>query len=244
MGRLRMVKQPVELAALQKAIDITLDGLKTIGRPAKLRRYAYEYEIEADLTREFRRGGARGHAFTPIVAAGERACTLHNIANEGKLASDELLVVDVGAQYNHYSADVTRTFDLGNASKRAVSIHTAVAEVHAYACSLLKPGVLMRDYEKDVESFMGEKLRELGLIKVIERDEVRHYFPHATSHFLGLDTHDAGDYDRPLEAGVVMTVEPGIYIPEEGIGVRIEDDIHITTDGFEVMSARLPLLLK
>jgi Xaa-Pro aminopeptidase len=243
LARLRMVKQEPELAAIQRAIDITLDTLKIISRPSTLKRYAYEYEVEADITRGFRRAGAEGHAFTPIVAAGKHAVTLHNIANEGQLASDELLVTDVGAQYNHYSADVTRTFDLGSAPKRAHNVHAAVIEVYNYACSLLKPGILMRDYEKDVETFMGEKLRELGLIKVIERDDVRKYFPHATSHYLGLDTHDAGDYDRPLEPGVVMTVEPGIYIPEEGIGVRVEDDVLITATGITVLSARLPLVL-
>jgi Xaa-Pro aminopeptidase len=243
LARQRMIKQEPEMVALQKAIDITLDTLKTISKPSTLKRYAYEYEIEADISRGFRRAGAQGHAFTPIVAAGEHAVTLHNIANEGKLASDELLVADVGAQYNHYAADITRTFDLGAAPKRALNVHAAVLEVYSYACSLLKPGVLMRDYEKEVETFMGEKLRELGLIKVIERSDVRKYFPHATSHYLGLDAHDAGDYDRPLEPGVVMTVEPGIYIPEEGIGIRVEDDVLITSSGIEVLSARLPLVL-
>lgn len=243
LARLRMIKQESELEALQKAVDITLDTLKAISRPSSLKKYAYEYEVEADITRGFRRRGAKGHAFTPIVAAGEHAVTLHNIANEGKLASDELLVADVGAQYNHYSADITRTFDLGNAPKRAHNVHAAVIEVYQYACSLLKPGVLIRDYEKEVETFMGEKLRSLGLLKVIDREEVRKYFPHATSHYLGLDAHDVGDYEYPLEPGVVMTVEPGIYIPEEGIGIRVEDDVVITSTGIEVMSARLPLVL-
>lgn len=243
LARLRMIKQEPEIVATQKAIDITVDTLKQVGRPATLRKYAYEYEIEADITRGFRRKGAKGHAFTPIVAAGKHAVTLHNIANEGKLASDELLVADVGAQYMHYNADITRTYDLGSASRRAHNVYEAVLEVHDYAYSLLRPGVLIREYEKEVETFMGEKLRELGLIKVIERDDVRKYFPHATSHYLGLDAHDAGDYDRPLEPGVILTVEPGIYIPEEGIGVRIEDDVLVTPSGIEVMSARLPLVL-
>lgn len=243
LGRLRMIKQEPEMAAIRKAIDITLDTLRVVGRPSSIKHYAYEYEIEADISRGFRRGGAQGHAFTPIVAAGNHAVTLHNIANEGKLASDELLVADVGAQYNHYCADITRTFDLGNAPKRAHNVHAAVLDVYNYACSLLKPGVLIRDYEKEVETYMGEKLRELGLIKVIEREDVRKYFPHATSHYMGIDAHDAGDYDRPLEPGVVMTVEPGIYIPEEGIGVRVEDDIVITPSGIEVLSDRLPLVL-
>lgn len=241
LARMRMIKQPAELAALKRAIDVTIDTLKGITRPTQLSRYAFEYEVEADITRGFRRAGARGHAFTPIVASGHRACTLHHISNEGRLASDELMVIDVGAQVDHYVADITRTVDLGNASRRAHTVYAAVAEVHAFASSLLRPGIIMREYEKQVEAFMGEKLRELGLIKSIEHDAVRQYFPHATSHFLGLDAHDAGDYERPLEAGVVMTVEPGIYIPEESIGVRIEDDVCITADGVEVLSARLPL---
>jgi Xaa-Pro aminopeptidase len=105
----------------------------------------------------------------------------------------------------------------------------------------VKPGLIVREgYEELIEAFMGEKLRELGLIKSIDHDKVRSYFPHATSHFLGLDTHDSGDYDHPLEPGVILTVEPGIYIPEEGIGVRIEDDVLVTSDGIQIMSQRLP----
>jgi Xaa-Pro aminopeptidase len=119
-------------------------------------------------------------------------------------------------------------------------VHEAVLAVQEHAFSLLKPGVMLREYEEAVVAFMGEKLRELGLIKSITEESVREFFPHATSHFLGLNTHDAGDYDRPLEAGVVMTVEPGIYIQDEGIGVRIEDDILITEDGIRILTDRLP----
>ncbi|HEV2403662.1 MAG TPA: Xaa-Pro peptidase family protein [Candidatus Saccharimonadales bacterium] len=241
LARLRMVKQPVELAAIQAAIDVTIDTLKTITRPSQLSRYANEYEVEADISRGFRRAGAQGHAFAPIVASGQRACTLHNITNQGALASGELLVLDVGAQVNHYAADITRTVSLGQPSRRAQAVIAAVREVYDFATSLLRPGVLMHDYEKQIENFMGEKLRELGLIKSIEHEAVRHYFPHATSHFLGIDTHDNGDYERPLEPGVVMAVEPGIYIPEEAIGVRLEDDFCITADGVQCLSARLPL---
>lgn len=241
ISRMRMVKQPVELDALQKAIDITIDTLKEVTRPAKLAKYAHEYEVEADITRGFRRRGADGHAFWPIVAGGERACVLHNINNNSPLSSDELLVLDVGAMQNHYCADITRTVALGErASRRQQSVHKAVQEAQDYAYSLLKPGVNLQDYEKQMEHYVGEKLRELGLIKTIEHDSVRRYFPHATSHFLGIDVHDSGDYDRPLEPGVVLTVEPGIYIAEEGIGVRIEDDVLITDEGCEVLSGRLP----
>lgn len=240
IARMRMVKQPAELAALQRAIDCTIDTLKDITRPKQLARYGYEYEIEADMTHGFRRRGAEGHGFAPIVAGGPRAVTLHHTANSAALASDELVVIDVGASFEHYVADITRTISLtGKTSRRQQQVYQAVREAQDYACSLLRPGVLCKEYEALVEAFMGEKLRELGLIKSISRDAVRAFFPHATSHFLGLDAHDAGDYDHPLEPGVVITVEPGIYIPDEGIGVRIEDDVLITEDGCRMLSDRL-----
>ncbi len=240
MGLLRVIKQPEELAAIQRAIDVTIDTIKEIIRPSSLAKYAHEFEVEADLTRGFRKRGANGHAFEPIVAGGERACTLHNVSNNGALSSDELLLLDVGAESNHYAADITRTVSLGEPSRRQQAVFKAVLEVQEFAFGLLKPGTFMRDNEQQIEHFMGEKLRELGLIKSIDHDEVRKYYPHATSHFLGLNVHDIGDYSRPLEPGMVLTVEPGIYIADERIGVRIEDDVLITADGYEVLTARLP----
>ncbi len=244
LARMRMTKQPPEIAAIRQAITITLESLKETLSPAKRGKYAYEYAIEAELSRAFRLKGARGHAFDPIVASGERACVLHNVANNGPLAADELVLCDVGAEYQHYAADITRTVALGTPSKRQEAVFAAVHEVQAYAKSLLKPGVLLKEYEKQVELYMGEKLRELGLIKTIDHDSVRAYYPHATSHFMGLNVHDVGDYDRPLEPGLVLTVEPGIYIPAEGIGVRIEDDALITADGIEILSDALPAKLR
>lgn len=241
ISRMRMIKQSLELQALQAAIDVTLDTLKEVTRPSQLAKYAYEYEVEADISRGFRRRGSDGHAFWPIVAGGGRACVLHNINNNAPLASDELLTIDVGASASHYSADITRTVALGDRpSRRQHTVHEAVQAAQDYAYSLLKPGVVIAEYEKQMVQFVGEKLRELGLIKSIQHDLVRRYFPHATSHFLGIDVHDSGDYEHPLEPGVVLTVEPGIYIAEEGIGVRIEDDILITESGCEVLSKRLP----
>lgn len=241
LAKMRMVKQPAEIAAIEAAIGITLDTLKDVTRPVALAKYAFEYEIEADITRGFRKRGAQGHAFEPIIAGGQRACTLHNVANNHALASDELVVLDIGASVHGYAADITRTVSLGGKpSHRQEQIHAAVQEAHAYALTLLKPGVILKEYEKQMEQFIGEKLRELGLIKTISKETVRQYFPHATTHFLGLDVHDVGDYDRPLEPNVVLTVEPGIYVPEEAIGVRIEDDVLITDSGNTVLSARLP----
>ena len=240
IARMRMIKQPLEIAAIQQAIDITAETLKDALRTSKRSKYIYEYEVEAELSRGFRKRGGRGHAFEPIVAAGKHACTLHNVANTGTLASDELLLCDVGAEYHHYAADITRTVALGNPSRRQEAVFEAVLEVQEFAKSQLAPGVLFKEYEQMIEQFMGEKLRELGLIKSIDHDAVRTYYPHATSHFLGLNVHDVGDYERPLEPGVVLTVEPGIYISDEGIGVRIEDDVVVTEKGIEVLSARLP----
>jgi Xaa-Pro aminopeptidase len=237
--RLRMVKQPLELAAIRAAINITVSTMKESLRPAKLRKYTFEYQLEAELSRGFRRRGASGHAFEPVVASGPRACTLHNVANAGALSADELVVVDAGAEVEHYAADITRTVSLGTPSRRQQAVHAAVLDVQRFALSLLKPGASLKDYEQQIEQYMGEKLRELGLIKTITHDAVRKFYPHATSHFLGLNVHDVGDYDRPLEPGVVLTVEPGIYIKREGLGVRVEDDVLITRGGIKILTDKL-----
>ncbi len=243
LSRMRMIKQPIEIDAIQAAIDITNASIKESVAKAKLAKYAHEYELEANLIRGFRTRGATGQGFDPIVAGGSRACQIHYLANNHQFAADELVLIDVSAEVEHYVADIARTYAIGSPSRRQEAVHDAVEEVQTFAFSLLKPGVDMKEYESRIEHFMGEKLRELSLIKTIDSDAVRTYFPHRTSHFLGLTAHDAGDYDRPLEVGVVMTVEPGIYIEAEGIGVRIEDDILITEDGYVNLSGKLPRAL-
>lgn len=237
--RMRTVKQPPEVMAIQKAIDITGASIKELARPVNISKYTYEFQIEAELTRGMRYRGAH-HSFEPIVAGGKRACTLHNVSNEGALGRRDLVIIDTGAEVEHYAADITRTIHLSTPTKRQVAVHRAVAEVQQYAFGLIRPGIMLRDYEQQVETYMGEKLRELGLIKSISHDNVRKYFPHATSHFLGLNVHDTGDYGSPLLEGSVITVEPGIYIPEEGIGVRIEDDVLVTAEGIKNLSGKLP----
>ena len=241
--RLRAIKQPAELAAIERAIAITGKGLRQALRPQKLKAYTREYEIEAELTRSFRLQGARGHAFSPIIAGGENACILHNEANEGTLTAGELLLCDVGAEYDHYAADISRTVSVGAPDRRQEAVFDAVLAVQEYAQSLLVPGTFLKAYEKQVELFMGEKLRALGLIKTIDSDAVRAFYPHAASHFLGLNAHDVGMYDEPLQPGMVLTVEPGIYIRNEAIGVRIEDDVVITPEGNRVLSSALPKTL-
>jgi len=236
----RVIKQPAELATIQAAIDATVKALKAITSPAKLKSYRYEYEVEAELTRNFLRAGAI-HGFEPIIAGGPRACQIHPYTRAA-LGKGELLVLDVGAEIDHYSADITRTLAIQPPTKRQRQVHEAVLQVQDYALSLLKPGVNLHDYELEIEQFMGEKLRELGLIRTIKRETVRRFFPHATSHYLGLNVHDVGDRGETgiLEPGAVLTVEPGIYIPKEGLGIRVEDDVLITRTGAKVLSAALP----
>lgn len=237
LAHLRMIKSPVEIRAIQKAIDITLASLKDAFKGDR-QRFKHEYELEADIAAGFRRRGAAGHSFEPIVAGGKRACTLHNIANNGKLKADEIIVVDVGAEYQHYAADITRTIALQKPTPRQQAVYDAVLEVQQFAANLLKPGIHLKTYEHKVAQRMAKELKALGVIK--KNDQVRDYFPHATSHFLGLNVHDVGDYNQPLQPGMVLTVEPGMYIPEEGIGVRIEDDVLITETGNQILSHRLP----
>lgn len=240
LAGMRMVKRPAELAAIQAAVDITAATLQAITKDKDWVEFNYEYEIEAAITHGFRSQGAAGHAYAPIVAGGSNACTLHYVANNAGLQPDNLVLLDVGAEVENYAADITRTYAYKKPpTKRQQAVHRAVAAIQDFALSQLKPGVFMKEYEQVVEQCMGEQLRKLGLLKEATHDNIRKYYPHATSHFLGLDVHDLGDYQRQLEPGMVLTVEPGIYIPEEGIGVRIEDDILITKTGNNVLSKAL-----
>jgi Xaa-Pro aminopeptidase len=240
LATLRSVKQPEELHALQRAIKITTDTLQDITLSDAFAQATHEYQLEAALSYGFRSRGADGHAFPPIVGAGAHSTTLHHMDNNGPIEPGDLIVLDVGAAVDHYAADITRTVSRQPVTGRKADVFTAVCMVQDYALSLIKPGILLTEYEKAIELYMGQQLQKLGLIRDSKKESIRHYFPHATSHFLGLDTHDVGDYRVPLQENMVITCEPGIYIPEEGIGVRIEDDILITTAGNTVLSAACP----
>lgn len=234
LAKMRVVKQPAELAAIKQAIAITSKALERVG--GRLQKYGHEFEIEADLTHYYRSRGADGHAFPPIVAGGKNTCHLHYEANKDPLIDARHIYIDTGAEVEHYAADITRTYFLKPPTKREQAVYDAVVAVADFAKGRLEPGVTIRDNEKAVEKFMGERLKELGLIKANTKKNVRKYYTHACSHYLGLDPHDAGDYGAPLEPGMVLTVEPGIYIPEENFGVRIEDDVLVTKGGIEVLS--------
>ena len=237
---LRVIKQLPEIEAIKEAIGITVKTLKPIMKQKKLDTYNYEYEIEADISSGFRSKGAAKHAFTPIVGSGINSTIIHSTLNNSEIDINLPIVMDVGARFNNYSADITRTVVPGKPSKRLRNVYDAVLSAQDYALTLLKPGVILEEYEEEMEKYIGEKLRELGLIKIIDRENVRKYFPHMVSHFLGIDVHDVGDYKKPLAPNMVVTCEPGIYIPEESIGIRIEDDILITDGGCEVLSRNLP----
>jgi Xaa-Pro aminopeptidase len=237
LARMRMVKEPSEIEAMKKALAVTRQAFQRVAE--QIETFEYEYEIERELTSTFVEHSAT-HAYQPIVAAGKNACTLHYTHNNGPINKRSLLLIDAGAEYSNYASDITRTFAVGKISDRMKQVFVSVQTVQDYAMELLKPGVLMREYEENVEQFMGKELQKLGLISTNNTSTVRKYYPHATSHFLGLDTHDVADYTLPLSAGMVLTVEPGIYIPEENIGVRIEDNVILTDKGIVNLSEDLP----
>ncbi len=232
---LRIKKQPEEITALRHAITITSDAFNELSG-SDLSRRTYEHEIEAELTYSYRKHGAV-HGYEPIVASGANACTLHYVQNDSLLSKDSLLLVDSGAEVSGYSADITRMFAVGKPTKRQKAIYDAVYEAQEKAFDLFRPGVSLKEIESDFCKIMAGQLKKLGLVTGGDDAAIRTYYPHALSHFLGLDVHDVGGYDTPLSPGMVMTVEPGIYIPEEGIGVRIEDDILITAGGYENLSS-------
>lgn len=241
VAALRAIKQPVEVDALQKAIDLTNTSIA--GALSKLNSMQFEYEFEAELNRSFRIKGGEGHAYDPIVAAGKNACTLHYTSNSDTLRPvlDRWLLFDVGARYDHYCADITRTLPLGEYSQRQRDVYEAVKNVHDIALQHCKPGIELKKYAQVVSESMAKELVSLKLISSTKDQKgLHHYFPHAISHSLGIDVHDTFGGFSSFKPGMVLTVEPGIYIPEENTGIRLENDILITEDGPKVMSDELP----
>lgn len=234
--KLRMIKQPEEIEAIQWAIAITQKGFEAARKIIKPG--AKECDIAAEFEYIFTKQQAN-HGYHPIIASGEHACVLHYTQNNDSLQSGAYVLIDVGAEYGGYSADITRTYPVGEMGERPYEIYGAVETVQRRAIKLLKAGLAWRDYAVGVDEIMGEELIRLGLIKQNTRTEIRKYFPHGISHSLGLDVHDVCDYDV-LQENMVITVEPGIYIPEEGIGVRIEDDVLITKNGAVNLSGDIP----
>lgn len=235
LAKLRTIKQPDELEAMQAAIDVTIDAFTAIR--AGLAEFRHEYEIEAEFSHFFRRHGAAGHAYDPIVAAGEHACTLHYDTNSGIIGRNNLLLLDVGARHRHYAADITRTYAVGAPTARQVAIHGAVQQAQQQIIDLIMPGGSVKEYLQSSDEIMKQALASVGLMD--DTAAFHRYFPHAVSHGLGVDVHDSLGAPEVFAPGMVLTVEPGIYIPEEAIGVRIEDDILVTDTGNRNLSGRL-----
>lgn len=235
LAKLRAIKQPAEIKQMQKAIKLTNDAFTFVHE--NLATYKYEYEVEAAFSHYFRSRGATGHAYEPIVAAGGNATTLHYIKNNQRLRQKSFLLLDIGARVGGYAADITRTYAIGGVSARAVAVYQAVEKAQKSIIKLIRPGVSLQTYTEEVDDIMKDALKGLGLLKT--DDDYRKYFPHAISHGLGIDVHDSLGGYTSLQPGMVLTVEPGIYIPEENIGVRIEDDILVTEGGAQNLSRGL-----
>ncbi len=237
MHKIRSIKHQIELELMQTACNITEAGVRRL--LGFIKPGVWEYEIEAELAHEFLRKRSKGFAYTPIIASGKNACVLHYIENNQQCQDGDVILLDVGAEYANYSSDLTRCIPVnGRFTARQKAVYNAVLHVKKEATKLLVPGTIMAEYHKQVGLLMEEQLVNLGLITM---DDIKNqdpawpaykkYFMHGTSHFLGLDTHDVGLWHEPIAANMVFTVEPGIYIPAEGLGIRLEDDVVVQASG-------------
>lgn len=234
MHSIRGIKSEIEVALIQKACDITEAGFRRVLKMIKPG--VMEYEIEAEYMHEFLIQRSSGFAYTPIIGSGASSCVLHYVENSKECRDGDILLMDVGAEYANYDSDMTRTIPVnGRYSDRQKAVYNSVLHVMNGAIKMLRPGMTFKDYNSEVGKMMESELLALELISATDIQNqdpnwpaYKKYFMHGTSHHLGLDTHDSGYFDRPMEAGMVFTCEPGIYIPEEGVGIRIEDDLVIT----------------
>lgn len=232
---LRMIKSKSEIAEMQRAIDITIDGVESLMKNAKAG--MKEYELEAYFDFVCKTNGVKDFAFRTIAAAGKNATTLHYVENNSEVKNDDLILFDLGAQWNFYNADITRTFPVGGKfTDRQKQVYEAVLRVNKEVIEKIKPGVVYKELNAWATDLIAEECIKLGIIK--EKKDVSKYYWHSIGHNLGLDTHDVEPQGRNFvfEEGMVFTVEPGIYISEESIGIRIEDDVLVTADGCEVLT--------
>ncbi len=247
MYNLRAVKEPRETELLQQACDITGKGFRRaldFIKPG-----VWEFEVEAEYIYEFKRNRSRGFSFDPIIAGGGNSCVLHYIENNQQLKDGDIVLMDVGAEYANYFGDMTRVVPVnGRFTERQRAVYDAVLRVKQAATEMLVAGNTIPEYNKEVGKLMEAELLDLGLIDKTdiknqseEWPAYKKYFMHGTSHHLGLDVHDVGSVYKSFEPGMVFTVEPGIYIPDENIGIRLEDDVMITETGHLNLMANVPL---
>lgn len=237
LHELRSVKNDIEIQIMQKACKITEAGFRRLLNFTKPG--VWEYELEAELAHEFLRNRSRGFAYTPIIASGKNACVLHYIENNQICKDGDVILLDVAAEYANYSSDLTRCIPVnGRFTNRQKDVYSAVLHVKKEAEKLLVAGTMLNEYHLEVGKIMESQLLILGLI---DKTDIKNqnpdwpaykkYFMHGTSHFIGLDTHDVGLWNKPIQAGMVFTCEPGIYIPEENLGIRLEDDLVVQASG-------------
>jgi len=250
MKELRGIKTPQEIEVIQQAIDITHKTFERLLRFVKPG--VMEYEIEAEIFHSFLSQRSAGPAYGSIIASGDRARTLHYVSNNQECKDGELILMDFGAEYGGYNADLTRTIPVnGKFTKRQKEVYNACLHLHNYAKSLLKPGITINDYTDKVGDEATQQFIKIGLIKKtdVKNEDAdnrayRKYLYHGISHHLGLDVHDLGTRTEPLKAGMFLTVEPGIYIEEEQMGVRIENNIWITRNGNKDLMEKIPITVE
>ncbi|HYF30391.1 MAG TPA: aminopeptidase P family protein [Chitinophagaceae bacterium] len=247
MKELRAIKTPLEIEVVQQAIDITH---KTFERLLRfIRPGVMEYEIEAEIYHSFLSQRSAGPAYGSIIASGDRARTLHYVSNNQECKDGDLILMDFGAEYGGYNADLTRTVPVnGKFTRRQRTVYNACLNLHNYAKSLLKPGITIVDYTEKVGEEATQQFLKIGLLKKTdvknedpENRAYRKYLYHGISHHLGLDVHDLGTRTAPIKAGMLFTVEPGIYIEEEQMGVRIENNVWITRNGNKDLMEKIPI---
>jgi Xaa-Pro aminopeptidase len=247
LHRLRAVKSKYEIDLMQKACDITEKAFRRVLQFVKPG--VFEYEIEAEYAHEFLRNGSRGFAYEPIIASGADSCVLHYIDNSKACNDGDVLLLDVAAEYANYNSDLTRTIPVnGKFTARQKAVYNAVLRVHKQAIEMLKPGLVYFEYHKEIQKLMEHELIKL---KLIDKQDVKKqnpnkplfskYFMHGTGHMLGLDVHDVGNMYQKMVPGMVWTVEPGIYIKEEGLGVRIENNVVLTKTGTKDLMKNIPV---
>lgn len=233
VSELRLVKSPEEIAEMQKAMNITKDAVEYLMTNCKSG--MTEEALEAYYDFYIKQKGVKDRAFNTIAAAGKNAAILHYVENNCELKDGELILFDLGAQWNYYNADISRTFPIsGKFTKRQKEVYEEVLKVNEFVIEAIRPGVTVKELNDLANDMLGEACVRLGLIK--DKSEFRKYYFHSIGHSLGLDTHDVGKRNVELKPRMVWTVEPGLYIEEEGIGIRIEDDVLVTEDGREVLT--------
>jgi Xaa-Pro aminopeptidase len=247
MHQLRALKEQEEINQMQIACDITEKGFRRI--LSFVKPGVTEYEIEAEFIHEFIRNRSKGFAYEPIIASGANACVLHYLENKETCKDGDLILFDVGAEYGNYNADMSRTIPVnGRFTPRQRSVYEAVLRVQKGAMDILRPGINIQEYHKEVGLMMQAELLGLGLIDQTDIQNqdpkwpaYKKYFMHGTSHHLGLDVHDVGTMYEPISSGMVFTVEPGIYIPEENLGIRLENNIVIQDSGYLDLMRNIPI---